>query len=379
LEKIKVAIFGIGFMGRVHTEALRRLGNVEVIGVAGRTAEAARKFADNLGIERATGNYQDLLADTDVNAVHICAPNDLHYAMANAAMQAGKHVLCEKPLASTVAEASSMVALAKQKGLANCTLYNVRAYPQVQNMRRMCEGGELGDIYVVQGTYSQDWLLYDTDWNWRIEQGSSRTFADIGTHWCDLAEHVTGQRITSLCADLHTFHKTRKKPKHSVETFAGKTLQPNEYDEVAIKSEDFGAMMFAMGENTKGSLTVSQVSGGRKNRLFIEIFGSKASAAWSGEAPEDLWIGHRNAPNEIHIKDPVLMRPEARSYTDLPGGHAEGYPDTFKQIFRRFYRRVADEKAPVDYPTFEDGIRQMRVLDAVLGSSQKKAWVTVQD
>jgi predicted dehydrogenase len=379
LEKIKVAIFGIGFMGRVHTEALRRLGNVEVIGVAGRTAEAARKFADNLGIERATGNYQDLLADTDVNAVHICAPNDLHYAMANAAMQAGKHVLCEKPLASTVAEASSMVALAKQKGLANCTLYNVRAYPQVQNMRRMCEAGELGDIYVVQGTYSQDWLLYDTDWNWRIEQGSSRTFADIGTHWCDLAEHVTGQRITSLCADLHTFHKTRKKPKHSVETFAGKTLQPNEYDEVAIKSEDFGAMMFAMGENTKGSLTVSQVSGGRKNRLFIEIFGSKASAAWSGEAPEDLWIGHRNAPNEIHIKDPVLMRPEARSYTDLPGGHAEGYPDTFKQIFRRFYRRVADEKAPVDYPTFEDGIRQMRVLDAVLGSSQKKAWVTVQD
>jgi predicted dehydrogenase len=379
LEKTKVAIFGIGFMGRVHTEALRRLGNVEVIGVAGRTAEAARKFADTLGIERATGNYQDLLADADVRAVHICAPNDLHYAMANAAMQAGKHVLCEKPLASTVAEASSMVVLAKQKGLANCTLYNVRAYPQVQNMRRMCEAGEFGDIYVVQGTYSQDWLLYDTDWNWRIEQGRSRTFADIGTHWCDLAEHITGQHVTSVCADLHTFHKTRKKPKHSVETFAGKTLQPNEYDEVAIKSEDFGAMMFAMGENTRGSMTVSQVSGGRKNRLFIEIFGSKASAAWSGEAPEDLWIGHRNEPNQIQIKDPVLMRPEARSYTDLPGGHSEGYPDTFKQVFRRFYRRVMDANAPVDYPTFEDGIRQMRVLDAVLQSSQKKAWVTVQD
>jgi predicted dehydrogenase len=379
LEKPKVAIFGIGFMGRVHTEALRRLGNVEVIGVAGRTAEAARKFADSLGIERATGNYQDLIADADVSVVHICAPNDLHYAMADAAMRAGKHVLCEKPLASTVADASSMVALAKQKGLANCTLYNVRAYPQVQNMRRMCEAGEFGDIYVVQGTYSQDWLLYDTDWNWRIEQGPSRTFADIGTHWCDLAEHITGQRITSVCADLHTFHKTRKKPKHSVETFAGKTLQPNEYDEVAIKSEDFGAMMFAMGENTRGSLTVSQVSGGRKNRLFIEVFGSKASAAWNGEAPEELWIGHRNEPNQIQIKDSVLMPPEARSYTDLPGGHSEGYPDTFKQIFRRFYRRVMDAQAPVDYPTFEDGIRQMRVLDAVLQSSQKKAWVTVQD
>jgi predicted dehydrogenase len=378
LEKPKVAIFGIGFMGRVHTEALRRLGNVEVIGVAGRTAEAARKFADSLGIERSTGNYQDLIADADVSVVHICAPNDLHYAMADAAMRAGKHVLCEKPLASTVADASSMVALAKQKGLANCTLYNVRAYPQVQNMRRMCEAGEFGDIYVVQGTYSQDWLLYDTDWNWRIEQGPSRTFADIGTHWCDLAEHITGQRITSVCADLHTFHKTRKKPKHSIETFAGKTLQPDEYNEVAIKSEDFGAMMFAMGEDTRGSLTVSQVSGGRKNRLFIEIFGSKASAAWNGEVPEELWIGHRNEPNQIQIKDSVLMPPEARSYTDLPGGHSEGYPDTFKQIFRRFYRRVMDAQAPVDYPTFEDGIRQMRVLDAVLQSSQKKAWVTVQ-
>jgi predicted dehydrogenase len=377
LAKIKVAIFGIGFMGRVHTEALWRLGNIEVVGVAGRTLQAARKFADNLGIERATGNYQDLLADADVDAVHICAPNDLHYPMAKAAMEAGKHVLCEKPLASTVAEAESMIALANKNGLAHCTLFNVRSYPQVQNMRRMCEAGELGEIYVVQGTYSQDWLLYDTDWNWRIETGASRTFADIGSHWCDLAEHVTGLRMTSLCADLQTFHRTRKKPKHSVETFAGKTLQPNEYDEVAIRTEDFASMMFAMGE-TRGAMTVSQVSGGRKNRLFLEVFGSKASVAWSGESPEELWIGHRNEPNQIVIKDSVLMQPESRSFTDLPGGHAEGYPDTFKQTFRRFYKCVADRSAPIEYPTFEDGIRQMRILDTVLESSKKKTWVQVQ-
>ncbi len=364
-------------MGRVHTEALRRLGNIEVVGVAGRTAEAARKFADTLGIERATGNYEDLLADADIDAVHICAPNALHAPMANAAMRAGKHVLCEKPLASSVAEAEGMLALAQQKNLANCTLYNVRAYPQLQNLRRMREAGLFGEIYVVQGTYSQDWLLYDTDWNWRIESGPSRTFADIGTHWCDLAEHVTGKKMTSLCADLQTFHKTRKKPRHSVETFAGKTLQAAEYDEVAIDTEDFGAMMFAMGE-TRGSLTVSQVSGGRKNRLFIEIFGSKASAAWNAEAPEELWIGHRDGPNQIQIKDSVMMSPEAASYTDLPGGHAEGYPDTFKQVFRRFYRRVADSSAPIEYPTFVDGIRQMRVLDAVLDSSKKRAWVDIQ-
>jgi predicted dehydrogenase len=377
VKKLKAAIFGTGFMGRVHTEGLRRLGNVEVIGVAARTAEAARKFADAMNIERATANYQDLLADPELDAVHICTPNELHFPMAQAAMQAGKHVLCEKPLASTIAEAEAMIALAAEKKLANCTFYNVRAYPQVQNMRRMREAGELGDILVVQGTYSQDWLLYDTDWNWRIESGSSRTFADIGTHWCDLAEHITGQRIMSLCADLTTFLTKRKKPKGSVETFTGKTLQPSEYDEVPIKTEDFGAMMFALGEHAKGSLTVSQVSVGRKNRLFIEIFGTKASVAWNTEYPDELWIGHRNSPNEIVIKDPSLLAEGAKSWADLPGGHSEGYDDTFKQIFRRFYRRVADAQAPIEYPTFEDGIRQLRVLDTVLESSQKRAWVQV--
>jgi predicted dehydrogenase len=377
MKKLNVAIFGIGFMGRVHTEALRRLGNIEVTGVAGRTAEAARRFADNLGIVNATGNYEDLLADPELDAVHICSPNALHYPMALAALQAGKHVLCEKPLASTVEEAESMIALAKEKGLANCTLYNVRSYPQVQNMRRICEAGDLGEIQVVQGTYSQDWLLYDTDWNWRIESGPSRTFADIGTHWCDLAEHVTGRAITSLCADLKTFYTTRKKPKGSVETFTGKNFRPSDYDEVPITTEDFGAMIFDMGDKTRGSLTVSQVSVGRKNRLFIEIFGTKAGVAWNSEDPEELWIGHRNEPNQIVIKDPSLMKEGSQSFTDLPGGHSEGYGDTFKQTFRRFYRRVADSSAPIEFPTFEDGIRQLRVLDSVVKSSAKRAWVDI--
>ena len=377
MKKLKAAIFGTGFMGRVHTEALRRLGNIEVTGVAARTPEAARKFAAAMGIERATANYQDLLADPELDAVHICTPNELHFPMAKAAMEAGKNVLCEKPLASTIEEANAMIKLAAEKKLANCTFYNVRAYPQVQNMRGMREAGDLGDILVVQGTYSQDWLLYDTDWNWRIESGPSRTFADIGTHWCDLAEHITGERITSLCADLTTFLTTRKKPRGSVETFTGKTLNPSEYDPVPIKTEDFGAMMFALGKQAKGSLTVSQVSVGRKNRLFIEIFGTKASVAWNTEYPDELWIGHRNTPNEIVIKDPSLLAEGARSWADLPGGHSEGYDDTFKQIFRRFYRRVADPQAPIEYPTFEDGIRQLRVLDSVLESSQKRAWVQV--
>ncbi len=364
-------------MGRVHVEALRRLGIVDVVAVAGRTSDSARQFAAAHAIENSTGDYHDLLANAKIDAVHICSPNSLHFSMAKAALEANKHVLCEKPLASSVAEAVGMAALAKERNLANCTLYNVRSYPQIQNVRRMREAGDLGEIYAVQGTYSQDWLLYDTDWNWRIESGSSRTFADIGTHWCDLVEHVTGLRITSLCADLQTFHRTRKKPKGSVETFAGKTLRPAEYDEVPIITEDFGAMTFRMGETTRGALTVSQVAAGRKNRLFVEIFGSKASAAWNAEQPDELWIGHRNTPNQIIVKDPTLLYGEAKAYADLPGGHSEGYDDTFKQTFRRFYRAIVDRSATVEYPTFDDGIRQMRILEAVMTSSKKRAWITV--
>jgi predicted dehydrogenase len=375
MKKIRAAIFGTGFMGRVHTEGIRRLGNVEVAGIAARTAEQARKLADELSIERATGDYREFLADPAIDAVHICTPNSLHFLMARAALEAGKHVLCEKPLATSVAEAREMIRLAKERNLANCTFHNLRYYPQVQNMRRIREAGELGDIQVVQGTYSQDWLLYDTDWNWRIETGPSRAFADIGTHWCDMVEHVTGLRITALCADLQTFHKTRRKPKGSVETFSGTTTVPGEFTEVAVATEDFGSMIFRLGDTARGVMTVSQVSAGRKNRLFVEVYGTKSSLAWNGEQPDELWIGQRNLPNRVVVKDPALLHEKARSFADLPGGHSEGYDDTFKQVFRRFYRTITDRDAPVEYPTFEDGLRQLEILDAVLESSRIRAWV----
>ena len=248
-------------------------------------------------------------------------------------------------------------------------------------MRRMREAGELGEIYAVQGTYSQDWLLYDTDFNWRIEKeanGRSRAFADIGTHWCDMVEHITGLRITSVCADLQTFHKTRKKPRGSIETFSGKTLQPEDYQEVPIDTEDFGAVLLRLGDKTRGAMTVSQISAGRKNRLFMEIYGTKGSVTWNQEAPDELWIGQRNTPNLVVVKDPSLLTGKAKSYADLPGGHSEGYDDTFKQVFRRFYRTVADRGADVEYPTFEDGLRQLRILETVLASSEKQAWQEVK-
>jgi len=380
-KKLRAAIFGAGFIGRVHAEAVRRLGNVEVAAVAASNVEKAARFADELGIEEFSGDYRELLSDPAIDAVHICTPNALHFSMAKEAMEAGKHVLCEKPLALSSGEAAEMVRIARERNLANCTCHNLRYYPQVQNMRRMREAGELGEIYSVQGTYSQDWLLYDTDYSWRIERpanGPSRTFADIGTHWCDIVEHVTGLRIASLCADLQIFHETRKRPKQSIETFAGRTLPPSDYEEFPIDTEDYGAVILRLGERARGAMTVSQVAAGRKNRLFVEIFGARGSFAWDQEKPDELWIGQRSSPNMLVVKDPTLMSEKARSYADLPAGLSEGYDDTFKQIFRRFYRTVADRSALVEYPTFEDGLRQLRIIEAVVESSARHAWLDVE-
>ncbi|MFB3776807.1 MAG: Gfo/Idh/MocA family protein [Bryobacteraceae bacterium] len=381
MRKIRAAMIGAGFMGRVHTEAVRRLGNVEVAMVAGVSEEEARTFGGSVGIERTTGDYRRAVEDPDIDAVHVCTPNALHHAVAMAAMQAGKHVLCEKPLALSVAQAREMVELAKKTGLANCVNHNLRYYPVVQHVRRMIESGELGEILIAQGTYSQDWLLYDTDYNWRIESkdnGALRAMGDIGSHWMDMVQHLTGLKITSLCADLAIFHKTRKKPKFAVETFTGKRLRAEDYDEIPIDTDDFGAVLFRLGDRARGAFTVSQMSAGCKNRFQFEIFGSKAGVIWNQESPDQLWIGQRNSPNQMIVKDPSLLDSKAATYADLPGGHSEGYDDAHKQVFRRFYRRVADPAAPVDYPTFEDGLWGMQLLEKVLESVARRGWVDTQ-
>ncbi|MGH9494900.1 MAG: Gfo/Idh/MocA family protein [Candidatus Sulfotelmatobacter sp.] len=380
MKTLKTAIFGNGFMGRVHLEAVRRVENVEAVAIVGRNADAARKLGAGYGISTTTTDYREVLRDPAIDAVHICTPNAQHFSMAKDALSAGKHVLCEKPLAVSAREAEELVTLAKKNGLRNCTCHNLRYYPMVQQMRRMREDGDLGDILVVQGTYSQDWLLYDTDWNWRVETkagGPSRCMADIGSHWFDMAEHITGQRVTSLSADLQTFHSTRKQPKHSVETFANKLLGPEDYIETPVDTEDFGAVVFRMGARTRGAMTASQVSVGRKNGLSIEIYGTKASVAWNQERPDELWSGQRDSANQIYIKDPSLMKPKARPYADLPGGHSEGYDDTFKQVFKRFYASIASSGAAVEYPQFSDGLRQLNILEAALESNSSRRWVDV--
>ncbi len=379
MKPLRTAIFGTGFMGRVHLEGVRRVESVEAVAIAGRREDAARRLGAGFSIPTITTDYREVLRDPAIDAVHICTPNAQHFSMTKEALLAGKHVLCEKPLTTTVAEAEELTALAAQKKLRNCVCHNLRYYPMVQQMRRLREAGELGEILVVQGTYSQDWLLYDTDWNWRVEEkagGASRCMADIGSHFFDMTEHVTGLRVTSLCADLQTFHPTRKQPKHSVETFANKLMGPEDYIETPISTEDFGAVLFRMGKRTRGSMTASQVSAGRKNRLSLEIYGTRSSVAWDQERPDELWVGHRDTANGICVKDPSLLQPAARSYADLPGGHSEGYDDTFKQVFRRFYSSIANADA-AEYPQFVDGLRQMTILNAVLESNRSRSWKDV--
>ncbi len=379
MKPIRTAIFGTGFMGRVHLEAVRRVEGVDVAAVIGRNEDAARRLGEGFSVPKVGIDYREVLRDSSVAAVHVCTPNAQHFSMAQEALQAGKHVLCEKPLTTSVEEAEELTSLAARQGLRNCVCHNLRYYPMVQQMRQLREAGELGDILVVQGTYSQDWLLYDTDWNWRIDpkaSGPSRCMADIGSHFFDMAEHVTGLRVSSLCADLQTYYPTRKKPKGSIETFANKLMGPGDYEETRVETEDFGAVIFQMGNRARGCMTASQVSAGRKNGFRIEVYGSKSSVAWNQERPDELWVGHRDTPNGVYVKDPSLLLPAARSYADLPGGHSEGYDDTFKQVFRRFYRSIGSP-GEAEYPQFADGLRQLKILDAVLDSHRKRKWVDV--
>ena len=378
MSKVRVAVIGTGFVGRVHVENIRRQTDAEIVAIADQNDELAASFGAALGIARATGDYRELLADASIDAVHICTPNHTHFPIARDAISAGKHVICEKPLAMTSQEAAALVDLAREKGVVNATSYNLRFYPNAAQMRRMVATGEVGEVLAIQGTYSQDWLFYDTDYNWRLEPevgGVSRAMADIGSHWCDLAEHVTGRRIQAVCAELATFHPVRKKPKRAIETYAGKMLKPEDYEDRPISTEDFGAILLRFDGRMRGALTINQVAAGRKNRLLMEVYGTKRGLAWDGERPNELWIGRRDGNNELLVKDPSLLEAEARTFADLPGGHAEGYADTFKQFFRRFYAACRDRSRASEIPGFDAGLRQLRLVEAVLRSSAEGGWV----
>jgi predicted dehydrogenase len=381
MTKISVGVIGTGFIGPAHIEALRRLPNVEVVALADVDEATAKAKAETLGVAHSYGDYRKLLARDDVRVVHICTPNHLHFEMSAQALNAGKHVVCEKPLAVEAKEAAALVDLAAKKNLVNAVHFNIRYYPLMRQVKLMAEKGELGDIFSVHGSYLQDWLYYATDYNWRLEpklSGRSRAVADIGSHWMDLVEYVTGLRIAEVFADFATFHKTRKKPLKPVETYAGKILKPEDYAEIPIDTEDYATVLFRFAGGARGVLTVSQVSAGRKNRVAFEIDGSKKAVAWESENPNSIWIGRRDGNNEVLMKDPSLVYPEVRSLISFPGGHNEAFPDTSKQLFRELYDYIAaGAKGRPSFPTFVDGLRELTLCERILQSNEKAAWVRV--
>ena len=325
---IGAAVIGAGFIGPVHVEALQRLG-VPVVGILGATPEEARGAADKLGLPKAYATLDELLADPAVQVVHITTPNRHHFSMASVALRAGKHVLCEKPLAMNSAESAALVELARKTGLAAGVNYNVRFYPLCLEARDMARRGDLGDVYSICGSYVQDWLFYPTDYNWRVlaeEGGALRAVADIGTHWLDLVQFITGSEVEAVCADLKTVHPIRQRPKGEVQTFRGKEETIVATEAVEITTEDYGGVMLRFRGGGRGMLWTSQVTAGRKNCLRFEIAGSKQALSWCSESPNELWIGHRERPNESLIRDPGLLSAYATGLHQLPRRPQRGLP-----------------------------------------------------
>jgi predicted dehydrogenase len=377
--QINAAVVGLGFVGRAHLDALRRLG-IPIRGILGSTPERSRAASDALGIASAYNSLEELATDESVQVVHLCTPNHLHFQEASQLLRAGKHVLCEKPLALDSRESATLVSLLKETGRVGGVTYNLRYYPLSQEARSLIRRGAIGQVKLIHGSFLQDWLLFPTDWNWRLEAklgGELRAVSDIGTHWLDLAMWLMDSKVSDLCADLHTVLPSRRRPKGRVETFqkAGTT----ETEEVMVTTDDYASVLLHFENDTRGVMTVSQVSAGRKARLWFEVDGSEGSLAFDSESPNNLWIGRRDRACEVLPKDPALQTPESRGYAAYPGGHPEGYPDTFVQLFKDFYGYLAkgDLKAPRTFPTFETGHDELVLCEAIAESAQKRAWVSV--
>jgi predicted dehydrogenase len=369
IREIRAAVVGTGFIGVVHAEALRRLG-VEVTGIVGSTPERAAEKARAAALPPPYPSFEAMLADPAVDVVHLTTPNHLHFEQVRAVLSAGKHVVCEKPLAMSSEETAELLRLAEESGLVHAVNFNIRFYAQSQEARARVERGEIGEVRLVSGGYLQDWLLLDTDWNWRLDPaagGSLRAVGDIGSHWIDLVTFITGRHVEAVMADLTTFIGVRKQPTGPVETFSeavrGETI------DTPMETEDAAGILLRLTGGARAVVTISQVSAGRKNRLSWEIDGSEAALAWHSEAPEELWIGHRGRPNELLLNE----------RGDYPPGHAEGFPDTFKRLYRAVYAAVANGGPPdePDYPTFADGHEEALIADAVARSHAEQRWVAV--
>lgn len=366
MKRLKAAVIGMGFIGMVHVEQLRRIPYVDVVAIA--DPFGAEEKAERLGIPAGFADYREMMDVCKPDCVHVCTPNSMHREIVMAAIERGINIVCEKPMSRDAQEAQEMADAIRASGLVGALNFHNRFYPMPYRMRRMAQEGELGEIYHVQGGYLQDWLQYKTDFSWKLlsaQCGKTRATADIGSHWIDLAEYVTCQKVTEVFAEFKTVY-----PKRTPMTENG----PKEVD---IDTEDFSCVLLRFDGGAVGTATFSAVFSGKKNQTVLQVAGTKQSLEWDNEKVNDLLIGHRDEPNGLLTKDPSIVDKDTASIIGYPGGHAEGFPDAFKQNFTAIYNAIRGEKVVNPFATFEDGLHIMKICDALYESAHNSRWVTI--
>ena len=380
----KVGVIGVGYIGKIHLEELSRVEGVEVTAIADSDIELAKKIGKTFGIKKVYSNWKELVNDSDIEVIHNCTPNNFHFEVNKEVMESGKEIFSEKPLALNADESRILAETAKEKGTIAGIDFCYRYYPVIQEAAYRIKSGEIGDVHTVLGHYLQDWLLYPTDYSWRLDpkfSGCSNVMGDLGSHWCDLVQFITGNRIKEVMAELRTVIPKRQKPKdRSTLTFSDRVSENSQ--KIDIKLDDYGALMIRFENDARGTFTTAQVCAGRKCNIDVQIYGTEKSLAWNHERANELWIGKRKEGNEIFFESPLLQNESTRHYATLPSGHPMGYRDAIVNLFRDYYRAIRDKregnKIALNHPDFIAGHNEMLILEAALESSKQGVWTEVK-
>lgn len=385
MDTVRVGVVGAGFMGTTHIQTLRRLSGVEVVALADASRDQAQKAAARLSVPQVYDDYEQLIYRSDVDVIHNCTPNHMHYAVSKLALENGKHVFSEKPLAADVKQGEELLQIAEDKQLLHGVNFVYRYYPIIGHAKKLIASGEIGAVRLLRGGYFQDWLAKETDFNWRVKSelgGPARALADIGSHFSDLIQYVMGDRIVSVFADLHTVIPIRKRSACLGLTFSHESTTDDGFLYEEVDTEDYAAVLLRTENGARGVFIVSQVSFGHKNLISLEVSGDKGSLAWNSQQHERLWIGRRDKPNQEILKDPAYIDPGLdHGFVHMPGGHCEGWLDNFTNLLFDFYRHLTgtnETSEGVEYPTFRDGLREMYIVEAMLSSHKQQKWMSVR-
>jgi len=376
---LRAGVIGAGMVGALHARSAL-LAGAELVGVSTASEASAGRAVDQLGFARAYADPLELIADERIDVVHVCTPNHLHVELARAAIAAGKHVVCEKPLAIESEAAAGLATAAAAAGVIAAVPFVYRFYPMVREARSRVAAGTLGPVGLINGVYLQDWLAAAGSSNWRVDPalgGPSRAFADIGSHWCDLVEFVSGQRIAALSAQLRTTRSKRPRGDGAGPTFAPASAKPGDW--APVETEDVAVVSFRTNRDAVGSVVVSQVSPGAKNQLRFELTGAEATLSFDQQAPDQLLLGELERRSLIE-RDPTRLTPEAAPYATLPAGHPQGFADCFAAFVADVYASIERRDPVPGLPGFEAGARAVRLTEAVLRSAREgSSWVEVGD